>query len=277
MVMGTSRRGGYTQGSSRSMRKRPVTVMASLLRRTAYVVVLVTALTGTASFADNSAGQAPATPADLAPMSATYGASMDKGLNIDGAATRSLQQQADGTWLYRFDVDSFIADIEESVSFRWQDGRIQPLEYRYSLKGLLVPNRSRAINFNYVADTVNGSYEGDTFTMALAEQALDPLGFQLQLRQDLKAGKREMSYTVADDGDYDQDRFAVIGEEALRTPQGAVQTLKLEKVRDGDSKRETLMWFAPALDYLLVRLVQVEPDGSRYEVNLKKADLPTGQ
>ena len=175
MVMGTLRGGGYTQGSSRSMRKRPVTVMASLLRRTAYVV-LVTALTGTASFAENSAGQAPASQADLAPMSATYGASMDKGLNIDGAATRSLQQQADGTWLYRFDVDSFIADIEESVSFRWQDGRIQPLEYRYSLKGLLVPNRSRAINFNYVADTVNGSYEGDTFTMALAEQALDRLG-----------------------------------------------------------------------------------------------------
>ena len=33
------------------------------------------------------------------------------------------------------------------------------------------------------------------------------------------------------------------------------------------------MWFAPELDYLLVRLIQVEPDGSRYEVRLEDADL----
>lgn len=94
------------------------------------------------------------------------------------------------------------------------------------------------------------------------------------MRQDLKAGKREMTYSVADDGDYDHDRFAVIGEETLKTPMGEMATLKVEKVRDEDSKRETLMWFAPELDYLLVQLVQVEPDGSRYEVNLEDADLP---
>ncbi|GGY65088.1 DUF3108 domain-containing protein [Marinobacter zhanjiangensis] len=211
---------------------------------------------------------------DLTPMSATYGASMDKGLSIDGSAIRTLEQQADGTWLYRFDVDSFIADITESVTFRWENGRIRPLEYRYALKGLMVSNRSRAMNFNWAADSISGSYEGDSFTMDMAENALDPLGFQLQMRQDLKAGKREMSYTVADDGDYDQDRFAVIGEEATDTPLGEMATLKVEKVRDKDSERETLMWFAPELDYLLVRLVQVEPDGSRYEVNLEDAELP---
>lgn len=224
----------------------------------------------TALAAENEATPHP----DLAPMSATYGASMDKGLDIDGSATRTLEQQADGTWLYRFDVDSFIADITESVTFRWENGRVSPLEYRYALKGLLVPNRSRAMNFSWPAGSISGSFDGDSFTMDMADNALDPLGFQLQMRQDLKAGKREMSYTVADEGDFDHDRFAVIGEETLSTPVGEVATLKVEKVRDKDSKRETLMWFAPELDYLLVRLVQVEPDGSRYEVNLEDADLP---
>jgi hypothetical protein len=33
------------------------------------------------------------------------------------------------------------------------------------------------------------------------------------------------------------------------------------------------MWFDPARDYLLVRLLQVEPDGSEYELKLKDATL----
>lgn len=223
--------------------------------------------------ADTGADSAAQQP-DLTPMSATYGASMDKGLAINGSATRTLKKQEDGTWLYRFDVDSFIADITESVTFRWEDGRVRPLEYRYALKGLMVSNRSRAMNFSWPANSISGSFEGNSFTMDMVDNALDPLGFQLQMRQDLKAGKREMTYSVADDGDYDHDRFAVIGEETLATPMGEMTTLKVEKVRDEDSKRETLMWFAPELDYLLVQLVQVEPDGSRYEVNLEDADLP---
>lgn len=214
---------------------------------------------------------------ELQPISATYSATMDKGLSINGSATRTLEQQEDGSWLYEFNVDSFIADIRESVTFRWQNQRVVPLEYRYTLEGLMVKDRSRAISFNQAADTVSGSYEGDSFTMDMAEHALDPLGFQLQLRQDLKAGKREMTYAVVDDGNFEHDRFAVLEQETRTTRFGELDTIKVEKVRDDDSKRETLMWFAPELDYLLVRLVQVEPDGSRYEVILDDADLPGQQ
>lgn len=211
---------------------------------------------------------------DLAPISATYSASMDKGISINGSATRTLEQQDDGSWLYRFDVDSFIADIEESLVFRWEDGQVRPEKYRYSLKGMMVSNRSRALNFNWGAKSVSGSYEGDNFTMDMADNPLDPLGFQLQMRQDLKAGKEEMTYAVADDGDFEHDKFAVVGTETRDTKVGKLETVKVEKVREEGSKRETLMWFAPELDYLLVRLVQVEPDGSRYEVNLDEADVP---
>ncbi|MGM0571431.1 DUF3108 domain-containing protein [Marinobacter sp.] len=211
--------------------------------------------------------------AELKPIAASYSASMDKGLAINGSARRTLEQQPDGTWKYSFNVDSFIADIQESVHFRWDDGRVVPLEYRYRLDGLMVRNRSRALNFNWATESMSGSYDGESFTVPLTGEALDPLGFQLQLRQDLKAGKKEMNYTVADEDDFEDDRFAVIGEEVQSTSFGELQTVKVEKVREDDSKRETLMWFAPELDYLLVRLVQVEPDGSRYEVKLDDADL----
>ena len=99
------------------------------------------------------------------------------------------------------------------------------------------------------------------------------MGYQLQLHQDLKAGKRDVTYQVLDKGDYDDDRFAVIDEDSLSDNGRTMNTLKAEKVRDEDSKRQTLMWFDPARDYLLVRLLQVEPDGSEYELKLKDATL----
>lgn len=209
----------------------------------------------------------------LKPLSSSYSAAIDKGVSIKGNAVRRLEPRADGTWLYRFDVDSFLADIEESLHFRWQNNRVVPLRYRYKLSGLMIRDRERSIDFNRDTQTVSGHFEGDKFQMDLKENALDPLGFQLQLMQDLKAGKREITYSVTNDGDYDESTFAVLGEETLETALGELKTLKAQKVRDPDSKRETLMWFAPELDYLLVRLVQVESDGTRYEIKIKEADI----
>lgn len=210
---------------------------------------------------------------ELRPMRASYGASINRGVSINGSAVRTLEQQEDGSWLYRFDVDSFIADIRESVTLTWQDGQIVPQRYRYTLEGFAIRNRSRAIDFNWPAEAINGSFDGNTFSHETEAGALDPLSFQLQLIQDLKAGKREMLYAVIDRGGYDYDRFAVIGEETVDSALGQVDTVKVEKVRGEGSKRETLMWFAPELDYLLIRLVQTEPDGTRYEVNVESAEF----
>lgn len=251
-----------------------MTRFADSFRRHLRVLAALPAIAALLITAPALAGEDNTDAPALIPGSATYKASIDKGLSINGSATQTLEQQADGSWRSEFNVDSFVADIRESVNFRWEDGQVIPEKYRYRLDGLLVRDRSRALNFNWAADSISGSYEGESFTADLEPRALDPLGFQLQLRQDLKAGKREMSYTVADDGGFDTDRFAVIGEQTRSTQFGDLETLKVEKVREDDSKRETLMWFAPELDYLLVRLVQVEPDGSRYEVNLDDVDLP---
>ncbi len=62
---------------------------------------------------------------------------MEKGLSLNGTAKRTLTSQGNDVWLYRTDVDSFIADIDESLIFRWEDGQVIPLRYRYRLSGLL--------------------------------------------------------------------------------------------------------------------------------------------
>ncbi|MDX1757453.1 MAG: DUF3108 domain-containing protein [Marinobacter sp.] len=223
-------------------------------------------------------GQSEATgPADDSrppiPFTATFRASLDKGIAIDGSATRSLEQLDSGLWRYRFRVDSFIADIEESAIFRWDQDHAVPLRYRYELSGMLIRDRERRIDFDWSEGVVSGHHEGKAFRLPLKDGALDPLSYQLQLHQDLRAGHTDVTYHVVDKGRYDEDRFAVIGEETLDTRLGEVLTVVVEKVRSDDSKRETLMWFVPEWDHLLVRLTQTEPDGSFYEIHIEDSSL----
>ncbi|HLV77386.1 MAG TPA: DUF3108 domain-containing protein [Marinobacter sp.] len=208
---------------------------------------------------------------ELTPYHASYTASMSKGVSLRGEGVRTLSDQGNNIWLYRTDVDSFIADIDESLIFKWENGRVIPLRYRYRLSGFLIKDRRQSIDFNWPEGVATGSYQGEAFEAELRDGTLDPLGFQLQLHQDLKAGKRDVTYHVLDKGDYDEDRFSVVDEDSLSDRGRTMNTLKAEKVREADARRQTLMWFDPARDYLLVRLLQVEPDGSEYELRLRDA------
>lgn len=210
---------------------------------------------------------------ELEPYTASFRASINKGVAIDGRATRVLQQQEDGLWRYHFKVDSFIADIDESVLFRWNGTHVQPLRYRYKLSGVFIRDRTRAIDFDWTNSIAQGDHEGRTFRIPLTEGTLDPLSYQLQLHQDVRAGMTDMTYQVLNKGRIDEDHFAVIGEETLTTRLGDAHTVKVEKIRGEDSKRETLMWFAPEWDHMMVRLTQKEPDGTTYEIHIEDTSL----
>lgn len=209
----------------------------------------------------------------LLPYSATYRATLEKGIPFKGSATRTLARQEDGSWLYAFKVESFIADINESSRLNWISGHAQPSVYRYELGGLMIPDRQRDINFNWASRHANGDYEGRDVDVDFPRGALDPLSYQLQLQQDVRNGEQEMHYKVVGKNRVEESTFAVLGDETLEGSFGSVDTVKVEKVRDPDNKRKTLMWFAPDWNYLLVRLIQIEPDGTRYEIHIEKATV----
>jgi hypothetical protein len=212
---------------------------------------------------------------ELSPVRAKYSAKLEKGIPFRGSATRSLKQRDDGLWLYRFNVDSFIADIRESLLLKWDGHQVIPIEYNYKLSGLMVPDRSAQLDFDWNKFRVLNDVKDQPWYMDIHTGVLDKLGFQLQLRQDLKAGKTRMIYEIADGGKLKEYEFKVIGEEVIDTDNhGRVNTVLVEKVREPYKERETHLWFAPEWDYLLVKMVQIEDDGTRYEINLDEAVLP---
>ncbi|KKN14164.1 hypothetical protein LCGC14_0999020 [marine sediment metagenome] len=221
---------------------------------------------------------------DLFPFEVSYDASVEKGISLNGSAKRILTAQGNNVWLYRTEVKSFIADLDESLIFSWKDGQVVPLRYRYHLSGLLIKDRKQSIDFNWETDVATGKYRGKPFTIELSKGILDPLGFQVQLHQDILNGKRDMEYEVLDRGKVDTQRYAVISDNAdVSDNSGSNDNsdnndssqptlLKAEKIRE-NSRRETYMWFDPDKDYVLVRLQQIEPDGSAYELKLKDVKL----
>lgn len=214
-------------------------------------------------------------PVPLHEETAFYGAMLKHGIPISGTAKRVIVRRQDGRWEYRFDVDSFFADIHEKVIFRYSGDQIIPLHYHYQLTGWAVPDRSAQLDFNWQKMRVRNLVKDKPWLMKIHPGVLDRLGSQLQLRQDVKAGKKKMLYYVADGGELKDYRFAVVGPETLDTRKlGVVDTIKVREVRAPGKQRRTELWFAPKWDYLLVKLLQVEPDGTEYEIFLDHARIP---
>lgn len=217
---------------------------------------------------------APARAANLEPITSVYKATLEKGVPFNGKATRSLKPRPDGTWEYRFLVESMVADIDEVLILRWENDRVVPLSYDYQLRGWAIKNRRIQQTFDWANNKVSADVRGRKSTFDVPPGTLDKLGFQLQLMQDLKAGKTHVEYSIADRDRIRTYEFEVLRSERLNTEQGEVQTLLVERVRSPEKKRETHMWFVPDWNHLLVRLVQIEEDGTRYEIYMDRAEFP---
>lgn len=210
----------------------------------------------------------------LYPMTTTYGAELERGITISGEATRSLEPTDTGRWIYRFDVDSFVADIRESSRFRFEDQTVISERYRYSLEGFFLSNRYKKLDFNWDESVIVDRVNDQRTDMSDHPDVQDQLGAQLQLWVDLRAGRETMEYVIPDEGEFKDYQFEVLREETLDTREfGKVETVVVERVRDEDSPRTTLMWFAPEWDHLLVRLEQTNDEGEDFEIYLKSATL----
>lgn len=210
---------------------------------------------------------------ELKPSITEYKASFKGGIPITGTATRSLEQLANNVWRYHFDVDSLLANINESVYFQWDGEKIIPITYHYRRSGWAVSDRTATLEFNWNRLKVLNDVQGKPWSMPIPEGAMDKLGYQLQIRLDLLNEKPELNYQVADGGLLKRLHFKRQGEGPLETELGTITAVSVMKVPSETDNRRTTLWFAKEWDYLLVKLVQIEADGERYEINLESATL----
>lgn len=104
---------------------------------------------------------------------------------------------------------------------------------------------------------------------SIQNAAKDKISFFFQLRELLKAGKKEFEFEIIEHKQVNHWHIRVVAEETLETPLGKFQTLKLENRMDNNN-RVTQFWVAKELDYILVKLVQYQKGKKRAEVMIKE-------
>jgi len=199
----------------------------------------------------------------LLPFRATYSATLDGSVAVAADAVRELKQLEDGSWIFNSSADAVLAKQHEESRFTYSEQRIRPLSYLYR-RQVLGKERRVELEFDWPRQRVKTTVEDKPWHMKIPTDTQDKLSYQLQLRKDLAAGKTEFSYSVADGGLLSEYRFKVLGEERITTPDGDYDAIKVERIRDEAAGRTTHIWFAPALEYLIVKLHQTENDGKEY-------------
>jgi len=81
---------------------------------------------------------------------------------------------------------------------------------------------------------------------------------------------------IDDDGDITRLHFERQGEERIEVPFGTFDTIKVERVRE-DKDRRLIAWFAPALDWLPVRVRQIRDGSTVARMELRRLNGDAGE
>ena len=211
------------------------------------------------------------TSLSIEPYKATYTAY--KWGDDVGQATIELSQLGEEKYslIYTSKVSKFFLSDKRSEHsiFLIQGDDIVPSEYYYSRSGT-GPDKSLKVSFSHQGNgkiTVN---DGDAFKW---EGEFDNQIYRLDLAKQLARGETSLTYDFINyRGQHRHYGVEVVINEMLSLPYGNVETVKVKLIRDSN-KRETFAWFAPSLDYALVRLQQFKDGEEQGDIKLKAFEM----
>ncbi|MBJ7538453.1 DUF3108 domain-containing protein [Marinomonas transparens] len=202
----------------------------------------------------------------LTPYTAIYSTVWKKGISLKVEGKQTLSQKDDGLWQFRFTAEAMIASLEETSSFKVQNHQILPSVYQYK-SSVLGKKKLATITFDWDKMRVRNDIKNKPWHLAIPPKTLDKLSIQLQVRQDLKLGKNEFNYQIADGGRLKNWRFERAGRDKIETSIGRLSAIKLIRTDKLESGKRTTFWFSPKHDYLLVKLEHKE-DGESYRLDI---------
>jgi hypothetical protein len=171
-------------------------------------------------------------------------------------------------------VGQTVAKLEQSSEFRLIDNKIFADNYSYQLSGL--SQASNAIVFNWDAQIALSSEAEQSWQLPLREGVMDPLSYQEAFRLSLAdnpAMNSILDFELIDGDKIEHQQYQIVAREVLDTALGALNTVKLERIRDADDERVTEIWLATDWGYLLARLEQINNSGLHIVLELESAAL----
>ncbi len=189
--------------------------------------------------------------------------------------TRVTLKPLDGErWEFAFDtratrgMASFIGfKFREYSVFRWRDGRPETVDYGYAKKTGFNRKR-RSLHIDAERQTITGEDDDGKFAIPYQPHLVDRNLTLVAISQDLRAGRSELRYALANKRAISHREFAIDGLETVATSRGPMATVRVVRIL-GNPGRMTTLWLAPTLDYQPVQVRQVEADGETIELKLR--------
>lgn len=170
-----------------------------------------------------------------------------------------------------FELDHWLSSATQTASFTMNDCEVKPDSYTALNKQPLKNQVSQQLTFDWLTKTATYESEGKQDSFALGQALYDPLSFFFEARCDLIAGKTEFSYPLIYKGKRKIHNYKVVDTQVISTPQGEFKALVVERERS-NKNRQTRLYVAPELDYLLVRIEHQESRLIKVVATLKQMD-----
>jgi hypothetical protein len=143
--------------------------------------------------------------------------------------------------------------VERSL-FKVVDGRIRPVEFWYE-DGSRKGEDNRHVQFDWDRRIATVTDEDGRREVPLDETSLDTGSLHVALMQDLIQNGRPGQYRIADEQMAQAYGYVDNGEAEIETGLGRIATHSYIQQREGSS-RSLVIWVAPELNFLPVRLEQ---------------------
>jgi len=196
---------------------------------------------------------------------ATVSLSLKK--NTDNYVYRSVSRPAGVIAAFRNDIIT-----EKSLWSLDGDNRIRVKSYTYLHMTDNKQRKLKSIKFDWNKRTAASHYvkkkrAPDHKVYKINPGTVDRFTLQLVMMRDMLSKGKVNDYEIAGIGNLKHYRFELAGKQKTSTPAGTFDTVLIKKLRR-NSKRVTLMWCAPKLKYLPVKVQHIEKDGSKFRMVL---------
>jgi len=190
-----------------------------------------------------------------------------------GTAIRQLSYLDDDKIRYHYETDIswliFSDKRTETAIVNVKNNQVIPLHYDYHREGT-GRDKSYQWQYNLANKTATDLKNDKQISLNFTDGLLDKLSYHLQNRIDLinKPQQKRFIYPVISTrGSIKNYEYQYDGKEELILPYGLVKTIRLKR-EIIEKKRITYAWFAPELNYLLVKLYQVKAGAEQFEAQL---------